>query len=283
MRRYSKILLALICVGVLLAVAFVPRRYPKRAWREAKREWQIATGGMHDVGGFYLRMECEGNGSPTVVFDSGLAQLRDTWGVVPEQIAKSTRVCSYDRANVGESDSVDRKRTSANAVEELKTLLNQAGESGPYVLVGHSFGGLNARLFAISFPDEVRGLVLVDPSNEDQYKLIPTYLSPDKADEYLRNESGENLEDMNIPASSEIVRSVAAPSELPAVILIPSSGASDQPWSEAVRNLSLKTAQLYPCGHLVRVPGSNHFIQLESPDAVIESIEWVLSKPKGSC
>src|SRR5581483_7014518 len=132
------------------------------------RGWLILSGGLVDVGGYRLRIECIGAGKPTVVMDAGLAQDRSTWGQVPSGVAAFTRVCTYDRAGLGESEAGAKPRTSQQIVAELQVLLKRAGIQSPYLLVGHSFGGANVRLFASQHPDAVVGIVLVDASQEDQ-------------------------------------------------------------------------------------------------------------------
>ncbi len=115
-----------------------------------------------------LNLYCTGSGSPTVVFDAGLTDEDSVWGFIQPVIAQRTRTCSYDRAGVGFSDAGRRSSSSDNIVDDLHRLLVAASIKPPYVLVGHSYGGLNAKLFAYRYPAEVSGMVLVDPSHEDQ-------------------------------------------------------------------------------------------------------------------
>lgn len=124
-------------------------------------------GKMVDVGGYQLHINCMGEGSPTVIMDYGLGSLSLVWSLVQPEVAKFTRVCTYDRAGYAWSDNSPKTRTSEQMVRELHTLLNHAGIEKPYVLVGHSLGGLNACLFASLYPEEVVGMVLVDavPAN----------------------------------------------------------------------------------------------------------------------
>jgi len=130
-------------------------------------------GRLIDVGGFRLHLLCEGSGEPTVVMDAGLGDSYLTWQSIQPLAARSTRVCSYDRAGLGYSDPGPRPRDSRRIVAELHALLQHARLPGPYILVGHSFGGFNTRLFAYTYPEEVAGLVLVDASHEDQWRLFP--------------------------------------------------------------------------------------------------------------
>jgi pimeloyl-ACP methyl ester carboxylesterase len=130
-------------------------------------------GQMVDLGGYRLHLYCTGQGSPTVVLESGLAGPALEWILVQQQLEKTTRVCSYDRAGLGWSDPSPYARTSQNMVEELHTLLQNADIEGPFVLVGHSLGGFNVRLFAHEYPGETAGLILVASGNENDIARMP--------------------------------------------------------------------------------------------------------------
>jgi len=117
-----------------------------------------------------LNVYCTGRGSPTVIFDSGLGGSMMDWALVQPLVAAETRACSYDRAGLGFSDPSPKPRTSANIVEDLHHLLEAAHIRPPYVLVGHSFGGMNIKLYAETYFPEVAGMVFVDPSHEDLAK-----------------------------------------------------------------------------------------------------------------
>jgi pimeloyl-ACP methyl ester carboxylesterase len=125
------------------------------------------------VGKFKLNLYCTGQGAPTVVLDAGLADSLDSWSRVQPEIARFARVCSYDRAGYGYSDPGPMPRTSERIASELYALLRSAGEMPPFLLVGHSFGGFNVRVFNGKYADEVAGILLVDATQEDQYRLLP--------------------------------------------------------------------------------------------------------------
>ncbi|HEY2782298.1 MAG TPA: alpha/beta hydrolase [Steroidobacteraceae bacterium] len=117
--------------------------------------------------GARLNLYCMGNGSPAVVFDSGWEDWAPAWAVVQPRIAKWTRACSYDRAGAGFSDPGPMPRTSVRIADELHSALHNAGISGPYILVGHAFGGDNVRVFADRYLPEVAGLVFVETDAVD--------------------------------------------------------------------------------------------------------------------
>jgi pimeloyl-ACP methyl ester carboxylesterase len=124
-------------------------------------------GRLIDVNGHRINMYCMGSGSPTVVFDSGWEDWAPAWAIVQPAVATWTRACSYDRAGSGFSDPGPMPRTSVRIADDLHTALHNAGVSGPYILVGHSFGSYNMRVFADRFMPEVAGLVLVDGEDGD--------------------------------------------------------------------------------------------------------------------
>jgi pimeloyl-ACP methyl ester carboxylesterase len=121
-----------------------------------------APGQMVDVGGYHLHIHCTGAGRPTVVIESGWGDMSAAWGWVQPQVAKTTRICTYDRAGMGWSEASPAPRVAREYVQELHTLLANAHEPGPYVLVGHSMGGFTALVYAHDYPADVLGLVLVD-------------------------------------------------------------------------------------------------------------------------
>ena len=171
MRWVSKTLLTIVCVLILSALGGAA--YQSIATRsDARRSPEPGT--LVDIGGYSLKINCTGKGSPTVILESGLGDVLPEWEQVQTGIAKFSRVCSYDRAGYGGSDAGPMPRTSATIATELHTLLQRTGEKAPFVLVGHSFGGYNVRVFNGKYPDEVAGLVLVDSPQEDQYHLLPS-------------------------------------------------------------------------------------------------------------
>jgi pimeloyl-ACP methyl ester carboxylesterase len=132
-------------------------------------------GASYDVGGHRLHLNCTGTGSPTVVLQNGLAEISPLWSAITARVAKTTRVCAYDRAGQGWSDDATRPQDGLAVATDLHTLLAGAGENGPYVLAGHSSGGTLAMTYAAQYPAEVAGMVLLDASSPHQYTALPDF------------------------------------------------------------------------------------------------------------
>lgn len=174
LRRWTRRLwmAPLSIVVLLLILAAAGFSYEKIA--EARDRAQFPPPGtLVDVDGFALHLHCIGEGSPTVVLDTGLGVVSRSWAAVQDAVAPATRVCSYDRAGYAWSDPGPAPRSSASIARELFALLRNAGEQPPFVLAGHSFGGYNIRVFAHEHPDAVAGLIFVDSSHEDQVAHMP--------------------------------------------------------------------------------------------------------------
>jgi pimeloyl-ACP methyl ester carboxylesterase len=169
-RRIGKALLGL--VGALLALAVAGAIYQAIATERAERAYP-PPGEKVDVGGHSLHINCVGQGSPTVVLDSGSGGFSAQWVRVQREVSGTTRVCSYDRAGMGWSEMGPEPRDAKQISSELHGLLKGANIEGPYVLVGHSFGGLYVRTYAARYPDEVAGVVLVDSSSPKQVSHQP--------------------------------------------------------------------------------------------------------------
>lgn len=147
-----------------------------------------------DVGGRKLNLHCQGQGEPTVVMEGGGFDWSLTWALVQPAVAARTRTCSYDRAGLGFSDPSPRPPTPANVVDDLHGLLENAGIAGPLVLVGHSLGGFNMKLYAATYPDQVAGLVLVDPSEEDASRRIGAQLQAKFGKELVAQSEADDKE-----------------------------------------------------------------------------------------
>jgi pimeloyl-ACP methyl ester carboxylesterase len=143
--------------------------------RARARQDDPPPGALYDVGGHRLHIDCAGTGSPTVVLQSGLGGMSVRWGRITEPASRTSRVCSYDRAGQGWSDDVDPPQDGVAIADDLHTLLERAGETGPYVLVGHSAGGPYNMIYANRYPDEVAGMVLLDSMSPDAFTDLPGF------------------------------------------------------------------------------------------------------------
>jgi pimeloyl-ACP methyl ester carboxylesterase len=250
-----------------------------------------------DVGGYRLAFHCVGEGSPTVVLETGLGAPSEYWAPVQLELAGLTRVCRFDRAGRGSSDPAPTPRTCADMVADLRALLHNASIPAPYVLVGNSLGGMNARLYAYQHPEEVAGLVLVDGSHQDQFTRISEALpepepdSPDPHKDFYRFWTGggwrdpaSNPENVDFVASREQLRAIHSLGDLPVVVLASGVFLREAPtrpeagprlheiWQDLQHDLaSLSSNSVYSV-----VEGSGHFIQRDQPEMVVDAIRRVL-------
>jgi alpha/beta hydrolase fold len=228
--------------------------------------------GRVDVGGYKLYIDCTGTGSPTVVLDAGYSSYSADWSEEQPGVASFTRVCSYDRAGLGKSD--PRKKspgTSDQVVKELDTLLHRAHIPGPYVLAGHSLGGMNARLYAYRHRSEVAGMVEVDAAVEG---LCTSSFSG----------CPYGGEDIDIIASMAQVRSAThgvikgSLGNLPLVVLSNGLGygdgnpADDRVWQSFQKQLPGASTNSI---HVVALH-SDHFIPIAQPELVTQAIRDVV-------
>ena len=183
MKRLASYCLKITCIIIICGITyqFISVRIDNEKYPP--------IGKFVDIGGYKLHMHQTGlDSGPTIVLDIGMGGNLAYWSLVQPEIAKFARVVSYDRAGLGWSDPSPKERTSENIADELHTLLHNANVPGPYILVGHSFSGINARIFANKYHDEVVGVVLVDSSNEDQLQKLPK--QTDLFSILLRNKPG---------------------------------------------------------------------------------------------
>ena len=228
--------------------------------------------GLIDIGGYRLFIDCRGTGSPTVVLDAGLGGSGANWIDVQRPASKSTRICSYDRAGRFRSDprSADIATTD-RIVSELHTLLSNANVRPPYVLGGHSIGGLTMRYFTLKYPDEVSGLVMADSSYEAQFNIG----SP------VASSRGETIDAG--AASHELLNSGELGSR-PLVVLehgIPFGpddfGGTPPPGFETVwRAFQKRIAQMSTNSRLVIAKRAGHGIPRDQPRILVEAIRQVV-------
>jgi pimeloyl-ACP methyl ester carboxylesterase len=265
-----------------------------------------APGTMYWVGNHRLHLHCTGKGSPTVVFDSGLGGSSLDWVLVQPQVAKFTRACSYDRAGYGWSDSGPRPRDSARISGELEALLGNASVPAPYLLVGHSFGGFNVRLYGHNNPQQVAGLLLIDSSHEDLFERfaaagvsssaprdhsfiirnafqIPAAMPADVAAtaqsfaSSRRNVMAIRSELAHFRESAKQLRIAAKLPEVPVVVVshrsdkTDSSGVAAQRekiWQELQHDLFCRAAH----GKHVIAATADHHVHLREPELIVDAI-----------
>jgi carboxyl-terminal processing protease len=263
--------------------------------------------GMHDpvidVGGYRLHLHCTGTGSPTVLLDAGAGDDWTVWDRVQPMVARTTRVCSYDRAGNGLSDFGPTPRTSQRMMQELRILLQRAHVPGPYVLVGHSIGGTNMQLYAFTHPTDVGGLVLVDTAKEGTAKLptagrkgkrgVTAGGPPGSSTQPAASnrsaggkEAGASGEEANAAQTdfTEVAAARHTLGSLPLIVLTHAAPLPGFPQKSAANAAQLADAQRQDAriAHLstnseqILALRSGHYIQQDQPRVVIEAIREVV-------
>lgn len=157
--KWLGFLVVLLCILIFFGIKY-------ESFKESSDEKLYPPPGkLVNIGGYRLHLNCIGKGSPTVVVETGWGDTSASWSWVQPEVAKYTRICTYDRAGMGWSESSPEPRTAKEFAKELHILLSKANETGPFVLVGHSLGGYTVRVYAHDYPKEVAGVVFVDPQN----------------------------------------------------------------------------------------------------------------------
>lgn len=235
-----------------------------------------------------MYIECAGSGSPVVILEANLGLYSGTWYQVYPEVAKFTRVCLFDRFGLGSSEPGPLPRTSASMVAELHELLTNAAVPAPYILVGHSFAGLNIRLFASTYPQKVSGLVFVDAVHPELDKRLEPLLPPEVKQE-RRETLGINAEGMtfeDILNSEEQVLAAGPIPRVPVIVIrhgLPFVGPPGWPteeveslWAELQNDL----ATLGAGGKVLLAEKSGHRIQEDQPDVVVGAIREVFDQVK---
>ncbi|MEG1254863.1 alpha/beta hydrolase [Clostridium sp.] len=229
-----------------------------------------------------LYVNCYGKGNPTVVFESGLGCTHFDWKVVQNQISKDTRTFSYDRAGLGNSDKGDLPRTSLDQVHELHTALNKAKVKAPYIIVAHSIGGYNARLFAGTYPEEVSGIIFVDCSHENQFEDRLKRSSVNEIEVVKSQLIGEEqtFDELLISAKQvKEIRKKDALRNIPIIILTAdhkgeeSAAISEEIWLNYQNDL----VTLSDYSKHIIVEDCGHYIQKDKPQVVIDAIKEIVN------
>ena len=239
------------------------------------------------VGQGRIRVRLQGVGGPTVVLVSGLGDGLEAWRAVQPKIAAITQVLAYDRPGLGASDAQAGARDVPHMTTELRALLQRSRVPAPYILVGHSLGGFIVQYYAAHYPDDVAGMVLVDPAIADFYRsadALPAW----------REEKAEKLRDLSgaspairaeFGAFDADVAAVAAArplSPIPVVLLTsvhhgltgPAAESLEVLWLEAQRDW----AHAHPGTRHVVDPIHGHYLQVETPEAVVGAVQEVLRR-----
>lgn len=243
-----------------------------------------------DVGGYKLYLNCEGRvrkGFPVVVMDSGLGNSSEGWLGLQPNVAEFARVCIYDRAGLGNSDPSIHTQTTTQIAVDLHNLLARAGVSGPLVLVGHSLGGINVRLYASMYPKEVVGMVLVDSTHEEQFArmdaLIPEEIKKQFPPSALVPTGNEKIDFTE--NSERRARMSEWHADIPLIVL---TAANAQPGGEGpLAYLAPKFEQIRQelqqdlvhrsaKGKQIIATRSGHFIQRDEPELVVSAIREVI-------
>lgn len=158
-----------VSIVMLLLVGFVYQSYSSYVDSTSFDK----RGEMIDIGGYSLYVEDTGIGKVTVIFDAGMGDDSSVWNKVAEEVSQFSRVITYDRAGLGWSEESPHERDSKVIVDELHSVLEEKDITGTIILVGHSFGGVNMQRYALTYPEDVSALVLVDSAHEDQITKMP--------------------------------------------------------------------------------------------------------------
>jgi pimeloyl-ACP methyl ester carboxylesterase len=220
-----------------------------------------------------------GTGSPTVILEAGMGDFSAAWMPVQRRMASYTRVCSYDRAGLGDSDEPHERRVSADTyVHDLQALLAGAKITQPYVLVGHSMGGILVRLYAKAYPADVKGMVLLDSSHE-----------PPPHQGFMGGMTGrDRLDFVNILTTTRDQHWTA---DIPLIVLARRRGDDElPPQSSPARKAEIQRmnedeqkdlASRSPRGKIVWVQNSGHYIQRDASTLLVDSVHDVVIAARG--
>lgn len=283
-----------ITITILLAVLTIAFQAIYLNPQGANAPQNTSLDKMIDLGGYELHISCSGqsiNNSPTVVMEAGLNSSSETWSHIKAEIAQLTRACTYDRAGVGKSDPPPQQpRTSSQVARDLHTLLTKSGMDGPIVLVGHSFGGINVRMYASLYSKDVVGMVLVDSSHEEETEKWLAIIPPKLRIE-MENAGGRKLlggEGIDLQESQREMKAANWRTDIPLIVLsrgrssfnpddYPPQLRSFTPKGEELRiKLQEDLARRSSRSRHIFAEKSGHMIHHDQPELVINAIRQVV-------
>ena len=230
---------------------------------------------LETVNGHQVEIATAGSGPVTVVFEAGLGMDWTVWDEVASEVARHAQVFAYSRPGYGASDPATTPRDPQVIVEELRALLEAEGYAPPYVLVGHSMGGAYMELFAKAHPDEVVGVVLVDPRHRDFLATCEAAQLDNCGitESQLQTQPASSIAEYHaFPLASDEIRAAGPFGSYPVRVLTatdhPVSPAREQLWEQMLASLAAEATD----GEQIIVPGAGHVIQLDRPDVVIQTI-----------
>ncbi|MEK6287158.1 MAG: alpha/beta hydrolase [Acidobacteriota bacterium] len=294
-----------LVAACLLTILTVPLAGTPASPHNAFPTQKSSAGSMIDLGSRKLYINCSGEaviGSPTVVLEAGLNASSETWSNIQPEIAKFTRVCSYDRAGMRKSDpSPQQPTTSSQIARELHLLLSKSGVTGRLVLVGHSLGGLIVRMYASLYPKDVAGIVLVDSVHEEETARWLAML-PAETRKEMEARGGKRLlgvTQIDLEKSNAEMQAANWRTRVPLVVLsrgktsynpddYPPQLRSLAPKGEELRiKLQEDLARRSSRSKHIFAEKSGHLIHRDQPELVIDSIRQVveaarLKNPKSS-
>lgn len=238
------------------------------------------TAHLFEVGGRKIFLNCTGSANrPTVILEAGSGDSSEVWAAVQKQVEQFEHVCSYDRLGMGKSDKVSPAQTADEIVDNLHQLLQVARLTPPYVMVGHSIGGIYVRKYATRYPAEVIGLVLVDSAHEEQFVRV-SQISPEWAERIrTRFSADEQRAGGFLQANERLEWHFNGPLVVIEHRPIPPSAAPDPmaKQSEPVFHLlQIDLVGRSKYGQLRQAKQSGHYIQRDEPELVTQSIKDVI-------
>jgi len=245
--------------------------------------------GVVPVAGHDVHLVCRGAGSPTVLLELGAGQTASAWNGTLPALAEERRACLYERAGTGESEPGAEPRTAQVIADELHELIGTAGLAPPIVLVSHSLGGLDAQAFAQQYPDEVAGLVFIEPRTAEYQLGYRDNLTADELAVDQRDLEGA-IDDApfgpELAVIDDSAEAVVAAGDLPDVpVVVLSAGVAFPDQSEADRAFWLQTHENLAAqvgdGRQVVVEGADHEIWRTDQEAVLTAVDDVVAAAGG--